>query len=71
MRDILLALALTWCLYNSFTQHHNFNQDKRGNLIDKMTLRILQIHNARLKRLEDALGIETPVEEAYKGNDND
>lgn len=53
MRDILLAVALIWCLWNTWNQHHNFSQDKRGNLIDKMTLKILQIHCKRLDDLEN------------------
>lgn len=58
MRDILLAIALIWCLWNTYNQFHNFNNDKNGNLIDKMTLKILQIHNKRLDRLERAAGLE-------------
>lgn len=28
MRDILLAIALIWCLWNTYNQFHNFNVDK-------------------------------------------
>lgn len=52
MRDILLAIALTWCLWNTFDLHHNYEQDKRSNLIDKMTLRVLQIHSEKIEKLE-------------------
>ena len=52
MRDILLAIALTWCLWNTFDLHHNYKQDKRSNLIDKMTLRVLQIHSEKIEKLE-------------------
>lgn len=58
MRDILLALALTWCLWNSWNMHHNYKQDKRSNLIDKMTLQVLKIHCHRLDVLEHASGIK-------------
>lgn len=55
MRDILLALALTWALYNTWDIHHNYKADKRSNLIDKMTLKVLQIHNERLEDIEKQL----------------
>lgn len=58
MRDILLAAALTWCLWLTYDLHFNHKQDQRSNLIDKMTLKVLQIHSNRLQRLEDALGLE-------------
>lgn len=58
MRDILLAVALIWCLYNTWSLHHNFKQDRIANLLDKMTLKILQIHCDRLQRIEDELGIK-------------
>ena len=56
MRDILLAIALTWCLWNTFDLHHNYKQDKRSNLIDKMTLRVLQIHLEKIEKLEKERG---------------
>lgn len=58
MRDILLALTMCWCLWNTYGLHHNYKQDKRSNLIDKMTLQVLKIHCKRLDVIEDALGIE-------------
>lgn len=57
MRDILLALALVWCLWNTFDMHHNYKQDKRSNLIDKMTLKVLQIHCSRIDKLESEVKI--------------
>lgn len=65
MRDILLAAALTWCLWLTYDLHFNHKQDQRSNLIDKMTLKVLQIHNNRLQRLEDKLGLE-PYKESER-----
>ena len=58
MRDILLALALTWNLWLTFDLHYNHKQDKRSQLIDKMTLGAIKIQCRRLDVLENALGIE-------------
>ena len=63
MRDILLAAALTWCLWLTYDLHFNHKQDNRSNLIDKMTLRVLKIHSARLERLDKAVGLEPFREE--------
>ncbi len=52
MRDILLAVALTWCVWLTWDIHHNYKQDKRSNLIDKATLQVLKIHCNRLDELE-------------------
>lgn len=52
MRDILLAVALTWCIWLTWDMHHNYKQDKRSNLIDKATLQVLKIHCNRLDKLE-------------------
>ena len=65
MYNILLAAALTWCLWLTLDMHHNYKQDKRSNIIDKMTLKVLQIQDARLDRLEKVAGITKPVPEAY------
>ena len=53
MRDILLAIALTWCLWLTWDMHHNYKQDKRSNIIDKATLKVLKIHCERLDDLEN------------------
>lgn len=58
MRDILLALSLTWCLWLTYDLHFNHKQDQRSNLIDKMTLQVLQIHTKRLDRLDKAVGLK-------------
>ena len=68
MRDILLAAALTWCLWLTYDLHFNHKQDQRSNLIDKMTLKVLQIHNNRLQRLEDTLGLEPYKEDDVESN---
>ena len=52
MRDILLAVALTWCLWLTWDIHHNYKQDKRSNIIDQATLKILKIHCNRLDKIE-------------------
>lgn len=63
MRDILLAVALTWCLWLTYDLHFNYKQDKIANLLDKMTLRVLQIHTKRLDRIDNVLGLEPLKEE--------
>ena len=63
MRDILLAVALTWCLWLTYDLHFNYKQDKIANLLDKMTLRVLQIHTKRLDRIANVLGLEPLKEE--------
>lgn len=59
MRDILLAVALTWCLWLTWDMHHNYKQDKRSNIVDKLTLKILKIHNRRLDYIDEVLGIDS------------
>ena len=66
MRDILLAVALTWCLWLTYDLHFNYKQDKIANLLDKMTLRVLQIHTKRLDRIDNVLGLEPLKEEENK-----
>lgn len=58
MRDFILAVALTWCLYNTWLVNHNYKGDKRSNVIDQMTLKILKIHCDRLDKIEKLLRIE-------------
>lgn len=66
MRDILLAIALTWCLWLTYDLNHNHKQDQRSNLIDKiMTLQVLQIHNKRLDYIDKKLKINSE-----KGEEN-
>lgn len=52
MRDILLAVALAWCLWLTWDMHHNYKQDKRSNVIDQATLKVLKIHCNRLDKIE-------------------
>lgn len=52
MRDILLAAALTWCLWLTWDIHHNYKQDKRSEIIDKCTVKILRGHEDRITKLE-------------------
>lgn len=59
MRDILLALALTWCLWLTYDLYHNHKQDKRSNVVDKLTLKILKIHNRRLDYIDSVLGVDS------------
>lgn len=61
MRDILLALALIWCLWLTYDMHNNYKQDKRSNIVDKLTLKILKIHTARLDKIYKKL--DMPIEE--------
>lgn len=67
MRDILLALALTWCLWLTWDMHHNYKQDKRSNIVDKMTLKVLRIHTNRLDYIDKKLGINSGKGEENEG----
>lgn len=55
MRDILLAGALTWCLWLTWDIHHNYKQDQRSEIIDKCTLKVLQGHEKRIMKIEKRL----------------
>lgn len=59
--EIIISILALWCLYNTLTIKYNSRQDKRGDIIDKSTVKILQIHNKRLDRLEAELDIKEPV----------
>lgn len=67
MRDILLAVALAWCLWLTWDMHHNYKQDKRSNVVDKLTLGVLQIHNKRLDYIDKKLGINSEKGEENEG----
>lgn len=60
--EIIISVLALWCLYNTLVIKHNYRQDKRGDIIDKSTVKVLQIHNKRLDRLEAKLDIKEPVE---------
>lgn len=62
MLSIIISVLALWCLYNTLEIWHNARQDKRGDIIDKSTVKVLQIHNKRLERLEAELDIKEPVE---------
>lgn len=62
MLSIIISILAVWCLYNTLEIRYNARQDKRGDIIDKSTVKILQIHNKRLDRLEAELDIKEPVE---------
>lgn len=60
--EIIISNLALWCLYNTLVIKHNYRQDRRGDIIDKSTVvKILQIHNKRLDRLEAELDIKEPV----------
>lgn len=59
MRDILLALALTWCLWLTYDLYFNHKQDKRSNVVDKLTLKVLKIHSRRLDYIDSILEIDS------------
>lgn len=70
MRDILLAVALTWCLWLTWDTHHNYKQDKRSNLVDKMTLAVLRIHQRRLDYIDKILEINSEKGEKNETSNN-
>lgn len=70
MRDILLAVALAWCLWLTWDMHHNYKQDKRSNIIDKMTLQVLRIHTKRLDYIDKKLGINSEKGEENETSNN-
>lgn len=59
--EIIISILALWCLYDTLVIKHNYRQDRRGDIIDKSTVKILQIHNKRLDRLEAKLDIKEPV----------
>lgn len=52
MRDIFTALALMWCLYNTWNIHHNFKQDRIANSIDAITSTVMKSQEKRVSKLE-------------------
>lgn len=54
--DVLFALIviilIVWCSYNTLALKLNTKDDKTGEILDKMLVRVLQIHNQRLTDLE-------------------
>ena len=60
--EIIISILALWCLYNTLAIRYNSRQDRRGDIIDKSTVKILQIHCKRLDRLEEKLDIKEPVE---------
>ncbi len=71
MRDIFLAVALVWCLYNTWDMRHNYKQDRRSDVIDKMTLKILKIHCNRLDKLEELVHKYIEKGESYGNSGKD
>lgn len=66
MRDILLAVALAWCLWLTWDMHHNYKQDKRSNVVDKLTLGVLLIHTKRLDYIDSVLNIDSEKGEKHE-----
>lgn len=62
MMEIIIAILACWCLWNTLEIKHNYRQDRRGDIIDKSTVKILRIHCKRLDRLESKVGIHEPVD---------
>lgn len=58
MNIILTALLFTWCTYNTWSIHHNYNRIKTSNKIDNLTHKALELHNLRLQRIEKILKLE-------------
>ena len=55
MRDIFLGVAFIWLIWLTYDIQHNYKQDKRSNIIDQATLKILKIHCSRLDKIEAKL----------------
>ena len=64
---LIVVLAL-WNTYNTLTLWHNNRQDRRGDILDKCTVKVMQIHNQRLMRLEDAVGLDHNID--IEGGEN-
>ncbi len=62
MLGAIIAVLAVWCCYNSLMIRHNERQDRRGDIIDRSTVKILQIHCRRLDRLEHELNLK-PLKE--------
>lgn len=65
MRDFITAVALVWCLYNTWSIHHNFRQDKIANLIDLATGKVMLNHNKRIEMLEKEMKESVRVLQIY------
>ena len=52
MLTFVLCVLGLWCLYNTISIKMNKIDDTRGQMFDKMNLKVLQIHNQRLDRIE-------------------
>ena len=52
MRDFITAVALVWCLYNTWSLQHNFKQDRLSNSIDKLTTTVMVSYDKRISQLE-------------------
>lgn len=65
MRDIFTALALVWCLYNTWSLHHNFKQDRMANTIDKLTGAAMLSHNKRINNLEKEMKESVKILQIY------
>ena len=60
--EIIIALLACWCLFNTIEIRLNKRDDRRGDVLDQMTLRILKIHTRRLDRIDKILGFK-PINE--------
>lgn len=52
MQTFLFCILGLWCLYNTILIKLNTNDDRKADVLDKMTLRVLKIHCQRLDRIE-------------------
>lgn len=49
------AILALWCLYNTIAINMNRRDDTRGEVLDKMMVRCLQLQSDRIDKLEDAI----------------
>ena len=69
MLTFLLCILCLWCLYNTISIKLNTNDDRKADVLDKMTLRVLQIHCQRLDRIEHLIkNIELEEQDEHKTN---
>lgn len=52
MLTFVLCVLGLWCLYNTIAIKLNKREDLKGDVLDKMTVQVLQIHCNRLNKIE-------------------
>lgn len=52
IETFLFVVLLVWCMANTIAIKLNKRDDMKGDVLDKMTVKILQIHCQKLNKIE-------------------